>query len=688
MNNPTEYRSLIPAMTGRVAGAALGLAILMVPAILASVWAQAQTQTERVLYSFAGTPDGAHPYAGLVRDTHGNLYGSTIEGGASTYGTVFEVDPAGNETVLYSFTAATEEDALPTGLARDRQGNLYGTTPGGGSFGHGTVFRVDAAGSQSVLYSFTGTNGDGAVPQAGLVLDPQGNLYGTTEQGGDLANCYDAGCGTVFELDTTGQETVLYTFTGTAGDGYWPAADLLVRDAQGNLYGTTSEGGASNYGTVFRVDSAGQETVLHSFTETGGDGAYPETGLIEDAEGNLYGTTIYGGAFGYGMVFKLDPTGEQTVLHSFAGTAGDGIDPAGGLVQDAQGNLYGSTSAGGASGYGTVFKVDPAGNETVLYSFKGTGGDGAYPAAGLVLDALGNLYGTTRDGGANGFGMVFKLAPLLSTTTTLSSSPNPSTYGQAVTLTAIVTSKLGAPPDGETVSFMDGKTTLGTGTLSRGSASLTTSTLQAGASSVRAVYAGDSNLSGSTSKAVRQVVSKATTTTTLASSLNPSNLGQSVTFTASVAPEFTVTLTGSVTFYDGTMKLKAVSVSGGTAQVTTSKLTAGTHSITATYNGSASFISSSASLTQTVNIVPTLISIAVAPVDSLLAAGASEQFIAYGSYSDGSVQNVTSLVTWKSSKTDVATIVSGGLATGVAAGTTRITARSGKVYGSASLTVN
>src|ERR1019366_5756835 len=180
--------------------------------------------------------------------------------------------------------------------------------------------------------------------------------------------------------------------------------------------------------------------------------------------------------------------------------------------------------------------------------------------------------------------------------------PNPSTYGQAVTFTAAVTSKLGTPPNGETVTFMEGKTLLGTGTLSGGAASFTTSTLKAGTNSITAVYAGDSNFAASTSKAVKQVVSKATTTTALASSLNPSNVGQSVTFTATVTPEFSATPTGKVAFYDGTTLLKTVALSGGKAKFTTAKLTAGAHSITATYNGSTDFTgSSSAPLTQTVN---------------------------------------------------------------------------------------
>ena len=190
---------------------------------------------------------------------------------------------------------------------------------------------------------------------------------------------------------------------------------------------------------------------------------------------------------------------------------------------------------------------------------------------------------------------------LAATTTTLTSSPNPSTYGQAVVLTATVSSALGAPPDGETVSFKNGLTVLGTGTLSGGSASFTTSALKVGKDSITAVYAGDLNFAGSTSKAVKQVVSKASTTTTLTSSLNPSQVGQSVTFTASVTPQFSGIATGKVAFYDGTTLLKTVALSGGEAKYTTSELTEGTHTVTATYKGSASFDGSSASLTQTVN---------------------------------------------------------------------------------------
>jgi len=386
------------------------LAIMLVSAVLATGSAQAQTYTESVLYSFTGSPDGAYPGGGsLVRDAQGNLYGTTEGGGPDGLGTVFKVDTSGKETVLYSFTGTGGDGAGPyAGLVLDTQDNLYGTTQYGGANAWGTVFKVDTTGKETVLYSFTGTGGDGAGPTAGLVRDAQGNLYGTTGGGG--AN----GWGTVFKVDTTGKETVLYSFTGTGGDGAYPYAGL-VRDAQGNLYGTTPGGGAYEYGTVFKVDTTGTETVLYSFTGTGGDGTRPYAGLVRDAQGNLYGTTAHSGNSNYyGTVFEVDTTGNETVLYSFTGTGGDGAYPVAGLVMDAQGNLYGTTQFGGdlacgaPAGCGTAFKLDTSGKETVLHTFTGTP-DGNNPVAGLVLDAQGNLYGTTEGGGADGLGTVFEL---------------------------------------------------------------------------------------------------------------------------------------------------------------------------------------------------------------------------------------------------------------------------------------
>jgi uncharacterized repeat protein (TIGR03803 family) len=226
----------------------------------------------------------------------------------------------------------------------------------------------------TLLYTFTG-GADGGDPIGGLIMDAQGNLYGTTAEGGNLA-CLQ-GCGTVFKLDTRGNETVLYSFIGTGGDGYFPSA-TLVQDVQGNLYGTTQVGGAYGYGTVFKVNPSGSETVLYSFSGAGDGGDPNFAGLVTDNQGNLYGTTYFGGTYGYGTVFKLDSTDVETVLSSFTGVGGDGAGPSGGLVRDAQGNLYGTTESGGANGgtfgYGTVFKVDTTGKETVLHSFNGNDG--------------------------------------------------------------------------------------------------------------------------------------------------------------------------------------------------------------------------------------------------------------------------------------------------------------------------
>ena len=244
--------------------------------------------------------------------------------------------------------------------------------------------------TESVLHSFAGRI-DGTEPLfSGVIRDPAGNLYGTTYSGGT------SNYGTVFKIDTSGNETVLYSFTGRA-DGRTPYAGL-VRDQAGRLYGTTYNGGlrtamcTSGCGVVFEVNANGQEKVLHYFTG-GADGALPIGGLIRDEAGNLYGTTQMGGASGSGTVFKLDATGVETVLYSFAGVP-DGQYPFAGLIRDSAGNLYGTTSNGGAIGFGTVFKLDAAGHETVLYSFTG-GSDGGSPQAPLLRDKNGNLYGTT-----------------------------------------------------------------------------------------------------------------------------------------------------------------------------------------------------------------------------------------------------------------------------------------------------
>jgi uncharacterized repeat protein (TIGR03803 family) len=358
------------------------------------------TGRETVLYTFPSGSDGDNPLAGVVRDSAGNLYGTTLYGGPSARGVVVKVDATGHETVLYSFTGGADGGYPDGGVILDSTGNLYGTSSSGG-IGAGVVFKLDTTGNETVLYSFTG-GADGGNPQAGLIFDSAGNLYGTTYSGGT------SGQGVVFKLDTTGHETVLYSFMGGA-DGGSPAAGV-IRDSAGNLYGTTVYGGASNCGVVFKVDTTRHEIVLHRFTG-GADGCNPYAGVIRDSAGNLVGTTRGGGPglFGPGVVYLVDTTGDETVLYSFTG-GDDGGDPYGGVIRDSAGNLYGTTFSGGPSGQGAVFKLDTTGEETVLYSFTG-GSDGGNPIGGVIRDSAGDLYGTTTAGGKRGGGVLFKLKP-------------------------------------------------------------------------------------------------------------------------------------------------------------------------------------------------------------------------------------------------------------------------------------
>ena len=378
------------------------LGLLFVASIVVSPLSQAQTLT--VLHNFSSTgPDGQLPLAGLVL-ANGNFYGTTEQGGSRAgTGTVFQLDAKGHETVLYAFTG-TGGSFPSAGLVRDAEGNLYGTTTEGGQFNLGTVFKLDSSGVETVLHHFEGGT-DGSIPFAGLILDAAGNLYGETNAGGD-ATC---NCGTVFEIGADGAESVLYRFTGGT-DGSVPVTGNLIRDSAGNLLGTTADGGASGQGAVFKIHPDGTETTLYSFTGKS-DGGSPYSNLIRDGKGNLYGTTSGGGTFRFGTVFKIDSRGNETVLHNFAGGS-DGESPMAGLVLDSKGNLYGTTIAGGVVGkygYGTVFEISQNGTETVLHAFNRL--DGASPAVGLIIDGKGNLYGTTSSGGVQGRGTVFKVTP-------------------------------------------------------------------------------------------------------------------------------------------------------------------------------------------------------------------------------------------------------------------------------------
>lgn len=396
---------------------------------LALLAQSAVAQTYTVLHSFAGPPDGADPIA-LMIDNAGNLYGATLAGGGTGVaycsqvgcGTVFKIDSAGNESVLYAFAPTDAFNGwAPDGpyLVLDSGGNVYGTASGGGlsgcglyGLGCGTVFRVSSTGQESVLHRFTDANADDVAP-AGLVRDAAGNLYGTTYGSGYW------GQGTVFKMDGKGNKTVLHTFHGYPDDGAFPRGVIL--DSLGNLYGVTARGGVRGVGTIFEISNTGEETILHDFGATGSTGTNIQGTLVRDSAGNFYGTTVNGGLTcgdsGCGIVYKLDAAGNFTVLHGFAGQA-DGAYPMSGLTLDTAGNLYGTTSSyGGPGACGTVFKIRPGGGLTVLHTFTECGNAGVAPRTAPILDAQGNLYGTTSIGGVTnsaciyGCGIVFKITP-------------------------------------------------------------------------------------------------------------------------------------------------------------------------------------------------------------------------------------------------------------------------------------
>jgi uncharacterized repeat protein (TIGR03803 family) len=409
--------------------------LLLLAGMASSVAARpAQAQSETVLYNFTGGSDGGSSNSRLTADGKGNFYGTTFYGGLPSgglgYGTVFELSPKGNggwaETVIYSFPVGGKDGGNPSGyLIFDSVGNLYGTTLYGGkgcaSNGCGVVFELSPTGSswkEKVLYKFVGGADDGAYPVEGLVMDLAGNLYGTTSSGGS------AGGGTVFELSPSGsrwKERVIYT-SGTDVYGIGIAAGLTM-DPSGNILG-------ANYDSVFELSPDGNggwnPTILHTFTgPVSEDSAYfGQVGTpVLDQAGDIYGTTIVGGS--WGGVYKLSPAKngrwKEKTIHSFSGYLADhdGTSPGGALVINAAGNIYGATGNGGIyNSQGTVFELAaPVGSgkyeHKILWNFGATG-DGANPNGGLIQDSAGNLYGTTASGGSGrafATGVVFEVTP-------------------------------------------------------------------------------------------------------------------------------------------------------------------------------------------------------------------------------------------------------------------------------------
>jgi uncharacterized repeat protein (TIGR03803 family) len=396
--------------------------------------AQAQSQTWGLtnLYIFQGGisgPDGGTPTGGLIIGTDGNYYGTTLYGGTGG-GTLFKVTPGGTESIVYAFSGS-QDAQLPSRPIQGPDGNFYGTAYwGGGSNGYGIIYTVTPSGQETILQSFTNTNGGPANPGAGLTLGADGNFYGTTTGGGT------SGLGTFFKMTPSGALTVLYSFDGGAGAS--PAAELLLLE-DGDFLGTARSGGESDNGTVFRISPVGKVALLHSFAG-GADGAYPAAPLMRGRDGAFYGTTQAGGTgsctspitpSGCGTVFRLTAAGEESVIYTFVGYPTDGSSPQGGLVQAKDGVLYGTTDAGGysdagncSSGCGTVFSMTTTGTEQIIYSCGEPPQPWYYqcwvPSYTLLLSADGTLTGTSQNGGG-GWGNVFQMAPV--PTVTLTATP-------------------------------------------------------------------------------------------------------------------------------------------------------------------------------------------------------------------------------------------------------------------------
>jgi uncharacterized repeat protein (TIGR03803 family) len=380
----------------------LGAALMSVMVLCfgAATTRSARAQTLHVLYNFAGSSDGGDPFASLIRDAAGNLYSTVDYGGTSFAGAVFKVAPNGTETVLYSFSGGSDGAYPFSPVVRDGAGNLYGTTSMGGSANAGVVFKVDANGTETVLHSFTGGQ-DGVTPIGGLLRDKAGNLYGTTSQGGTSND------GVLFKITPRGKEIILHTFTGSTKDGKYPSYTSLLSDAQGNLYGVTEEGGAADGGILYKLSTSGKLTILHSFKGGTTDGCNVLGTPFMDAAGNFYGTTSSCGTHMLGTVWKVDQSGKEKVLHSFAGGTADGEYPLAGVIVDADGNIYGNTETGGSDDVGTVYEISKSGKFALLHSFNGT--DGKYPYGSFVQNAKGTLFGTTQNGGTIGYGTVWKI---------------------------------------------------------------------------------------------------------------------------------------------------------------------------------------------------------------------------------------------------------------------------------------
>ena len=419
MTSQPTFRIRMTPVFARDVRVTVSMAILF--ALIALATQASIAQTYHVIYNFSGCADGAFPTSTLAIDRGGSLYGTTEAGGMSCggngSGVVFRLKRVGSgwlDTPLHSFTGGTTDGSVPAnygGLTLGPDGAWYGTTTAGGAASLGVVFRLRPPAhacattlcpwTEDLVHCFAG-NDDGSMPFSNIIFDAQGKMYGTTSEGGSDS-------GTVFGIIPSGSgwtESILYDVGGL------PFAGLTI-DHSGNLYGVNYEGGQGS-GTVFELTPSGSgwtRTVLHTFSG-GADGSNPLGGLLLDAAGNLFGSTIASGANGGGTIFELSPSGGGWTFNVIASLQG-GAGPGSTLTLDAVGNLYGTTLTDGALGCGTVFRLSPSGQGwmyTSLHEFQ-CGNDGITPVGGVTLDASGNLYGTAAEGGASNGGLVWEITP-------------------------------------------------------------------------------------------------------------------------------------------------------------------------------------------------------------------------------------------------------------------------------------
>jgi uncharacterized repeat protein (TIGR03803 family) len=504
-----------------------------------------------VLYEFDDSNESAKSMVGLIQGNDGSLYATTEAGGSGNSGTVSKLDSLGNYSVLHEFEES--EGRYPqAGLTQGSDGSFYGTTSEGGGYGAGSVFKLDSLGIFSLVHSFGSSSDLGTSPNAELIQGSDGNLYGTTTHGGT------AGEGTVFKLDPSGDFIILHSFEADSGGGKNPVTKL-IQDGDGNLFGSTYFGGSNNTGIVYKIDPSGNFSVLYEFAQES-EGLFPTLRIL-GSDGNFYGT--YDGTIMYpgvsdnaGLIFKLTPSGSFSVLHEFD-SASEGGNP-GALFQGIDGHLYGVTNFGGSTNFGTIFKLDTAGNYSVVHEFEGNVNNNGQHNNTLIQGSDGSFYGT------NSYLDSYFSGTLEEKVFKFDASGNFSILH-------------------EFASESEGRALRGP-LLEVGNGSIYGVTAVGGDYGSGAIY--------------RLTDTTQATTIALTSSLNPSTVGQSVTFTATVSGN---SPTGTVEFFIGSTSLGSRTLSNGVAALSTSKIVAGTHSITAVYSGDANNApSTSAAVTQVV----------------------------------------------------------------------------------------